>query len=411
MEPRNLKNYYDNLQVERVWLPNNPQFRQFKFFLEDGNVIKIRKKIRKKEQLYKYFTKYNPLHCYYTLSKYINPLTVSTKEKRDSGYAIDTCLIGADLCFDIDCENLSIEEYERTRQVAVKVLDWFKGELRYVCMTGKGWHLVYKDKTKIPKKIKDRIPYLEKKRKELIKTIPKDIKKYIDLPILQDIMRIVRIPQTINSKVNISAKLLTPEELRLPISKIGNRLGILEKGNDKRLLGTARGKDRTNLMSSPFYLQFAVSKVGKLNRFVLFLKYDKKLEHVEKDIKRLQKLYKLPDFYILKIERDEKYPQYYCVCLKTMQLRRIQKIRNNSNSITPKQFILNYLRVSDMLLEDKSIYRKKPKYIKTIKSENRKDFVSKPHLKLLRNIFDVPVENYSLQHGDVIGIKTYRGKL
>ena len=336
---KEIVDYYKE-NIEKIQLPWDSSRRQYRMLCYDKTFRKIKRQIKKPEQLMPYIKEYKPLAIYYTVARWQNPKTTGPK-KIIKGYQIaDNLILGMDLIFDID----NPKDLDSARKTALKILDIVPNKLLYIVFSGsKGFHLVFKDDTKLPKNPKDRESYLFKKRKDYIVKHLDNIE--FDKEMSFNTRQILKVPGTLTKTGAIVTK-LTKKQLQKPFTYIiKNHISFLSEGKRSGMLRqmtgwkcelpsprqrALTGDERSDPISSPnFYIEHFITNeiLGCKNRFVLFLHYPLETTLYKRDIKRLMKKYNLGDIFVFKDEQE-----ITALCPRTFQHKRLVKILNASKT-------------------------------------------------------------------------------
>jgi DNA primase small subunit len=149
--PELFDEYYKN--TNKIELPEESKWRQYKFTLFDGKFIIVRDRVKSVEVLKKWILRFKPCHVYYSVSKWLCPEFVgyNVYNGKKAGYNVAYNLfLGGDLVIDIDGKGETVESRIIDAKVKVlKVLDILK-EIGYkdfeIVFTGnKGFHIHVKD--------------------------------------------------------------------------------------------------------------------------------------------------------------------------------------------------------------------------------------------------------------------------
>jgi len=409
-----LKEYYKKCDL---WLPENPELRHFRFFLSRSKVIKIKSQIKNKDDLRKYLIKYTPITVHYSISRWKNPVGIGSKfykKNRDSDI-----ILGNDLIFDVDDPIL-----EKSRLESLKIIRLMKEwgyPLKSIMFSGnKGFHVEFFDI--VPdKKIEDHIlreEYFINKRKDLIRKLSSS-GIVIDYKITINTRALMRLPMTINSA---SGYICTPISLHdLETKSLKDLLSGIQR---LKYTAVADGVDFENIIvkklrysidskireSMPKYngltydAYFFINKVYRLkeNYIPIFRYNDMLLPEVIKTLRNLQKKFSLTDIYLFRTNVNE---EYYAFCIKTFNKSHITKILKNSHSSNKRaiySFKPEFMRISPKYCENKKIIDK-PELIRVLRCRreiNNISFVSKSHMKLLRNL-GFYCYSYPKTHGSV----------
>lgn len=379
----NLKRYYEQCDL---YLPDNARWRIFKFIKENKC---LRLYIRDRQELRKKLLEYLPDSVYYSTSCFLNPKKV--KGIMDP-FVSHRNLLYSDMALDFDSHNCSIYHARYSAEIAINIIEkeFQNFKRKYILFSGGGFHVVYKHMIPEIANPKEREKFIRKEREKVIKRLNKSA--IFDEEITRDLNRVIRLPFTINVKRGQIAKIISKNSLsHFIIPK------TLEIENDKNRLGSVHDdeisshwnlqKDEGEEGFGDNFYPLLSNEIFGMNRWCLFLIYYRSLYFVKRDIRRLQRIYNLPDVYIFKRAKN----LYYAICLQTFQKRRINKIVKASRADkTQLKFNRTWLRMP---------------FYHTTTLENGKEhiYISKQHHNLLRQIFP-NIKEYPNKHGEKIPI-------
>ncbi|MBN2014136.1 MAG: hypothetical protein JW778_03060 [Candidatus Altiarchaeota archaeon] len=266
------------------------KFRHIRFVNQDGRFIKARRKFRYYHELLEFLKKKKAADSYYSTAKWLNPERI-TQEKKEGDY--DTVFLGCDLFFDVDSNEKNIfKVVEETREGVKRVLDfirWKGWEIRYIAFSGaKGFHVSVKDplaySSPEPKK-------RETEAKEFRAKIAREVTKKglnVDLGVLKDVRRIVRIPFTYNSRSGYMCYPIQEKDLDLEPKEFLGRIPKIGYGGTSPLkramkaLRLIRKSLACGFPSTPqaeYYIGFSVSStIAGTKRHTLMLEFDNKID-------------------------------------------------------------------------------------------------------------------------------------
>jgi DNA primase catalytic subunit len=160
---RLIREYYNAVDVDDLWLPPTSNWRQLRFFVWDEKqqrmrVKKIRDNFRHKEPLLKWLRNLAPHHVYYSTSKWTNAECIgpdpysragASKYRKRHGllkWTYDQWL-GQEMFFDVDYEMPSfVESAQETKRLAeyYRTLNFkdCEHDLMFVFSGGKGFHMI-----------------------------------------------------------------------------------------------------------------------------------------------------------------------------------------------------------------------------------------------------------------------------
>lgn len=422
----NLLNYYTLEQCKIIFNAiEQPNFRIFKSIDIDKICRQNKRQITTPQKLFKFIHRCkNPQKLYVSISTFLSPQSnhgffanqkVITKEGKyfypRKGYLIaDSILLDSQFFIDIDSNDLKVVQND-TRKI-IKYMDDKKDyELRELNFSGtKGVHLLYEDLKR--RKIKDpikRIKYLKNRKgclaKELIKLGLKTMDNH-HINIMQNCFAVRSMLYSIKPNRNAIIPLNLKDFMQKDIYDIlqfskdpqGSksftralrcRKAIEEQSNDKKVAFAKdntlasqlyRDGQRDSRIFHPIYFKFIDSMVNGLkSNYITVLKLYKDKLNINK-LKELQKLYKLSDFYIVKIGNF-----IYCYNTKSLQFERIVKILRKAKSRNLSYFITRRhlpIQITPSFYENGETANE-IEYIGTLKSQyGLHDNHSKPHSKL-----------------------------
>ncbi len=204
-----LKDYYDSISPNDLWLPAFIQWTHFRFGLDPEN-IKMRKvwyRIRTKEALIKALKRYYPANAYYTPSKFLLARKLGKKEEAN------TFLFSDEVVIDIDRTNLM-----DAKQDALKLISYLKSIDKYpflIVFSGrKGFHLHidfdYISSNPLPSK---RMKEFEERKKQFLEEVEKATGVEIDIQAGCNPLGLIRIPGTIHGKTGNLVEIIGEEDI------------------------------------------------------------------------------------------------------------------------------------------------------------------------------------------------------
>lgn len=390
-----IKNYYEKAPL---WLPKFPNFRIWKFRLQDGRMIKIKQNLKSKNELRKALIKYLPADVYYSSGCFLAPSKVKGNKK-------SSVLLFRNIPFDLDSdEPHGREELDIVRESTVSLIKdlEYKFEVKpfYILYTGRGFQVVYEFSDLEQDKL----------REMNIGGIDQDI--------TFDKYRVIRLPQTINSKTGRVTTFLTIEELKKGIDYILSKSKIVYNptGNGdragRRLAGTscesmtnfsrAKAKEEESAIcpvrtSSNYKYREVSNEVKGEKRFIPVLKYKyKEISFSPKeDLRRLAEKYGLNEWFLIKTEEE-----LCCISLACFDKRRLEKIINSSRSELSKnefsKFKKIFIRTSPIMKNSELTDIPFALGIASFDYPSKQFQYSKPHLDLLKffKFAHNPANNY-----------------
>jgi len=385
-----------------------PHRRQFRFHLRHG-FRKLPRQVRSAEDLRRWLVRLAPLDAYYSVARWLSPTSVGPMPLDRENMAANLFL-GADLVFDIDVAPLSRSNLEKAQAIAREAIGHldarFGSRPRYVAFSGgKGFHLVYDDPFP-PQGVADpfeRERIAAERRKELAEEMLA-ASIAIDAPITCDTRRILRVPGTVNSKTNYVCTVLQEKDLHTSPRELLARIprcapGILERGNDAILwiAGSVLGRlERAGVSSPSTYSSYLTNRVlGTADRHVPFFRFPRRrVESIIGRIAQVQREYSLGTVYLL-----DDGDCWSAFSLRTLQLRRCQKVVNAAGSLDARRFLRvgqQFLRVGPTKDRSGRVVRDAPRLLRTLQAESGQP-ESKPH----RAFFSqwMPLEPAASEHG------------
>lgn len=198
-----IRKYY---KVADLYLPPNSRWRQFRFILFTGEMIKIKDRITSIDQLRKHLIRLVPKHVYYTLSEFIDPTVIGPRYIKNEGYTLAYNLfMRKDTAFDIDSDDLS-DATVRAKKL-VSELSKMSHPTETIYSGSRGFHV----KSLHPPEIIEENP---RKREYKYRLYSEDLVAklksrgaYADWQTTIDTRRIIRLPLTIHgTTMNICEK-------------------------------------------------------------------------------------------------------------------------------------------------------------------------------------------------------------
>lgn len=388
-----------------IQLPPNPQWRYWKFKLEDGT-WKMFKGINSLKQLRDYLVKYNPVAFYYSLSEFLPQQMPDKIENPDFKIADQLWLDNKYFVVDIDNKTGS----QQVKQAAFEVLERMKEfpEYRYekCVMTGTGLRLEFRDTTPRPILLPyEREEYVKRKRREFCQINLEGIEDVDDV-IAWDTRRVIKCIGSPNPHNEFTTNVLTSPAYLPAIPGKLSQVNEMDGDAVSSLHEQGNRPDR-ELGSSPtypmFFGKFVRNKVeGTKDRFIPYFEYHKKFKSWQEDIRFLQRKYKLSTIYVV-----DDYLKVLCVGIDAIPADRLDKIYHQSNSIvrnTWRKFRNLYIRTSSYF--DTNLKRIDEENLHPLfcidNTANKMYPVSRPHLDLLNHLgFDTSC--ILEQDRDVIG--------
>jgi len=382
-----IREYYKTCSL---WIPEYLRFRQIKFRLPNGKLIKIRDTIKSKKQFRKLLIEKTPIDVYYSSGCFLKPSEVR-------GNLTKNIRLFRDIPFDLDADKpYGKEQLDVVRLSTIKLIEniFYKLGLtpKYILFTGnKGFQVVYE------------FFNFNKEEQHLLRFAG------IDTQVTLDKYRVIRMPKTINKSGRV-AVFLTENELLKGMDYIlkksiqiynpqdcGDRAGrrlsrktckSMTIPSSTKVNGRVSGTAPTEL-SRAIYI---TNEVKGTKRFIPILIYNWKYTKInpKDDLKLLSEKYELNEWFLIKTSEE-----LFCISLVTFDKRRLQKVLNSTNSeISKSQFKKYnkiYMRTSSINGTDKPI----PIGTVSLKNEIPKKFLySRPHLDLIINYFNFVVNPF-----------------
>jgi len=146
----------------------------------------------------------------------------------------------------------------------------------------------------------------------------------------------------------------------------------------------------TILYKTPDEWVHGYSSRTEQGRYVLFQDYDNlDLEAIEQELKYLQMRFKLSDYYIFELDREN---SYHAVCTDTFPMVKAYEILKETSCDTAFIHSIKRLQTKEWILRwHKKGERAAPKYLKTIESRYRNHLKSTAHANFLK-MLGVPIK-------------------
>lgn len=417
----NTKEYYKKNYRKIFDAVKNPQWRIWKL-VDEAKLVKQNKlQITTPERLLRFILKSkNPQALYVSISEFLNPHKVhgffwnqkNTTRARyfypRAGYVYADCML-LDSYFFVDCDDEN--DIKIAQQDARKIITYIAKnkkqlELKNIQFSGtKGVHLIYKRKEKmeIPNPI-NRIKLYKNQNEriinELLKLDLKTIDKY-HISIMKNIFAVYAAPYSIKAKGGIVQPLSIDEfmnkDITLTIEAKANESQVATAGDKTSATQQYQGNERDGLISCPIYFKFVDNMVNGLkNNYVTVIKKHKKRFDIN-NLKELQRLYKLSDFYIYSLEN-----YIYAYNFKINQFNRETKILRKIKSENLSYFLTRKhtpLPISETKTQDgKTIDRFQ--YVGILKSKyGMTDDHSRPHCDYFELDYNSLVGNNKINIG------------
>ena len=203
--------YYKKLKEEDIYLPPNPQFRQFKIETPSG-VMKIKKKITSKKVLLDILRKYNNiLNVWYSVNYFLDPTILGRKGKSYHR----NLFIFSDL-FVVDIDRETIDEQKKAIMDFLAYLHKVNYPPKLIVYTGnKGFHIyldfLFRSAAMSPiDREKENLDI----KKAMIEALEKDSGVVLDKIISWDTRRVVRLPGTIHGKTGNLVEIVDGKDIK-----------------------------------------------------------------------------------------------------------------------------------------------------------------------------------------------------
>ena len=411
-----LRRYYKECDLDLSSI-TDLRFRHFRFLLPNGRFRKIPDRITDPEKLRRWLVRYAPLDVYYSVSCWLAPERLGSKEKTPLS---DNVLIYSDLIFDIDRSPFSRRNIDSARKDAKKLaafLDRNGIEIKYVAYSGsKGFHIVCKD----PRVYESPDPRVrEKEAKVFRERLVEDMKGEkirFDEKVTKDLRRIIRVPGTVNSKRGYVCTVIERQDLDLPagvllkkIKKIDNTPVMPERANETilRIHRMIPGLlDRVGVRSKPhnaYYASFLVNTVPGTRRKIPFFEYHTNrrlsLDSIKEKLAETRRIYGLTEIYLFSSGAT-----ITGICLASFDSRRLEKIIKHSGSenyLTLVKYKQLFFRIGTKKGPDLEDIEDMPQYVETLGSpdpDSERKYVSRPHILFLESQ-GVPMRGHERMHG------------
>lgn len=169
-----------------------------------------------------------------------------------------------------------------------------------------------------------------------------------------------------------------------------------------------RFRTHSMLYNAPDSWVHGYSSRTQFGQYVLFHDYDNlDQEAIEQELKFLQDKYKLSDYYLFKLDREN---SFHAVCLDTFSIRKAYEIQRATSCDLAFIHSIKRLQSKEWILRwGKKGERDAPEYVKTISSRHRKHKRSSAHGVFLKKM-SVPVKMYNKKEwdgGQVLAVVQY----
>lgn len=203
--------YYKNLKEEDIYLPPNPQFRQFKIKKPFG-ATKIKKKITSKKRLLAILRKHSSvLDVWYSVNYFLDPTVLGRKGK---SYHRNFFMF-SDL-FVVDIDRPTFVEQKKALMDFLAYLHKVNYPPKLIMYTGnKGFH-IYLDflfRSAAASPIDREKENLDIK-KAMIEVLEKDSGVILDKIISWDTRRVIRLPGSINARTGNLVEIVDEKDIK-----------------------------------------------------------------------------------------------------------------------------------------------------------------------------------------------------
>jgi hypothetical protein len=381
--PLPLENFY---KKNELFLPSFPKFRIFKFLLWNGSWITINRKVYNIEDLRKELLKYLPYKAYYSTCLWLNPHKVSSKYKPNQEI-IKNLFLGSDfLVFDIDDKNI-----ENAKQKSLLVLDYLKQNgfkiLKIVFSGSKGFHIYFEPKDYYVSFHYSREEYEIDKRKKFFNSLPKEIQKIIDYPVLIDTRRIIKLPLTIDGSSGYKVSFVENLE-KFDINKI-EKIELpkiqIRKKEERKIIE----KNTENIKE---YYSLSSKIIHTVNRHIAILKFFAKNEkYIQKKINEARNYFS--HIFVFRKKLKDIYA-YYLVSLNALEFPHLLNIYKKISQTSYKEF--KKYKQLDFPLPPKSEF-----VLFTLGNPLLNHPISSPHLEFFKRIGIDYVDSLNLTKGEI----------
>lgn len=398
-----IKSYYESNPVDLATI-SPVKFRHFRFRLEDTSFYKVKCKIRDSRDLREHLVKKAPLDVYYSTACWLNPHILGSRVEKD---ILKNLMISCDLAFDIDRGGkLKLED---ARQQAIRMNEFLKSKgisVRYSAFSGsKGFHVVSDDPwnneiaEENPRK---REAQAIEKRKRIVQEA-KEKGIIFDEKVTVDTRRIIRLPETINSKTGFVCTVLNKKELESDIyeiiklarrhaistPKIPLRRRVREMTHDF-IVGKIPGLMgrlgvRPTPEERPCYSTFITNNIPGTRLKIPMLEFGgwRKIEEIAGVIKKVQRRYGLGNVFIFGDGN-----RFTAFSLKAVSRRRAEKILFAAGSMNLNACVkygCTFMRVGKTVGMNGKVTRREPELIRVLQSDLRGQ-ASRTHFEFLSSL-------------------------
>lgn len=381
------KRYIYYKTTTKIELPPNPQWRFWKFKMENGEWRYFRG-IKGIKELRDLLVKHNPEAFYYSTSEFLN-----TDHVEEANYQIaDQCFLNSPY-FVVDIDNrYGTDEVKKSAMQVLTRMSQFKDmyEFDRPIFTGRGIRLEFKDKIPRPELLPNqKEEWLKKTRKEFCMINLEDIGD-VDHVIAWDTRRVIKCKGSPNPHNDFTTQVIASPAY---LPAIPGKLQVNETKGRKSFLSLHEQGNRPDQESGssppyPLYFgKFIRNKVeGTKDRFIPYFEYNKKMTNWYDDLKFLQRKYGLSTIYIV-----DDYLKVLCIGIDAIPAPRLDKIYRNSKSTSKplwRRFQNLYIRTSSFFnsnLKRIEQFDLKPLF-RVDNSEHKLFPISKPHLDFVNHM-------------------------
>jgi hypothetical protein len=376
------KTYYKDC---KLWLPENPQWRIFRFRLQDYSFKTTF--IRSEEQLRKELLRWEPLDVYYSAAQWLNPKRLKPKCHGAPGFVYaDRLLLTLDPVLDFD--NKDITKAFDDAMIAIRYVKHNLGyNIKYLLYTGgRGFQVCFEDPFKSNAPAINREQYYEEQLDKFYSLLP-DLES-LDRKV-KDPTRVFRLPMTVHRcgrpSIIFSSYLDHPQSIleAILIAERSERINDTTSLKDGSLQKDSTVHQRKSLAaiqdSSNIFYKYITNRIEGVKDlyapFAIVYHYNKEL------ISQVQQAYKLDDCYVMK-QKDN----YGLLFLKPCSFERTLKIMKALNAINISKFNkyrCAYIITSAIFDQDKKEVYVPPLFVDKMLG-NTIHCISRPHADMVK---------------------------
>lgn len=339
--------------------------RQVRVMGFNGAMIKVRRTITDAGELKRVLVQMAPARAYYTVARFLNPVSVGPREINGPGYRLaDSCFLTQDeFVFDID------EDPERNLKLLLDFLKRRGLPIKYVIDSGRrGYQVAIKRRMALPiGDPRERERYFLEANKQLLEEVWAE---GIGVDDTSNTRQIVKIPLSFDAVGGRACRLLWGQR--------PHGMNPERAENNRGVLGTGPTRPPRQAPPKTPWVGVVVSNnvLGTRGLYVPFLKFNRPIEYVIGLARDLVRTYDLSG--ILLLEREGR---TYGIGVDALPRRRLEKVLRRGNQAS----MLNALRKYKRNVVPVSVLRKADRGV-WLRGQRRDRPVSKGHVGMLANL-------------------------